>query len=177
VRRLGAVIAGGQSTRFGTDKALAMLGGRALLDHVADRLDTQCDAIIICGRAWGNRTSIADRPTPGLGPLGGLCAALHHGAAHGFDMVVTAGCDTLPVPVIPGRGTEAAVVAEHYLFGKWPVALAEQLDAHLATTQDRSMRHWIVVSGARLIAVPAILHNLNTQADFRRYAQAQGRAA
>ena len=177
MKRLGAIIAGGQSSRFGMDKALAMLDGHALLDHVANRLDAQCDAVIICGRPWGNRLSVTDRPVPGLGPLGGLCAALHYGAAHGFDVVVTAGCDTLPVPLIPGRGSVAAVVAGHYLFGQWPVALAPLLDAHLATTGDRSMRHWMRVAGARQIPVLATLHNLNTQADFRHYAQTQGLAA
>ncbi len=177
MRRLGAIIAGGQSSRFGTDKAQAMLGGRALLDHVADRLDAQCDAVLVCGRAWGDRPWVADRPLPGLGPLGGLCAALHYGLAHGFDMVVTAGCDTLPVPMIAGGGSEAAVVAGHYLFGQWPVALAPLLDAHLAATGDRSMRHWMRVAGARQIPVLATLHNLNTQADFRHYAQTQGLAA
>lgn len=177
MRRLGAIIAGGQSSRFGADKAQAILGGRALIDHVADRLDAQCDTVIICGRTWGDRASVVDRPAPGLGPLGGLCAALHYGAANGFDMVLTAGCDTLPVPMLPFEGLEAAVVAGHYLFGVWPVALTRQLDAHLATTQDRSMRHWIAVSGARQIAVSSALHNLNTQADFRHYAQTQGLAA
>jgi molybdenum cofactor guanylyltransferase len=177
VKRLGAIIAGGQSSRFGGDKALAMLGDRTLIDHVAARLDAHCDAVIVCGRAWGNRASVADRPALGLGPLGGLCAALHYGAANGFGMVVTAGCDTLPVPTLPLDGWEAAVVAGHYLFGVWPVALASQLDAHLATTQNRSMRHWIAVSGAQQIAVDATLHNLNTQADFRHYAHTQGLAA
>ncbi len=177
MRRLGAIIAGGQSSRFGADKAQAMLDGRALLDHVADHLDATCDAVLVCGRAWGDRPWVADRPLPGLGPLGGLCAALHFGATHGFDVVVTAGCDTLPVPVIPGRGSEAAVVAGHYLFGEWPVALAPLLDAHLATNGDRSMRHWISVAGAREIPVRTTLHNLNTQDDFRRYAQTQGLAA
>jgi molybdenum cofactor guanylyltransferase len=177
VKRLGAIIAGGQSSRFGTDKAQAMLGGRALIDHVADRLDERCDAVIVCGRAWGSRVSVADRPAPGLGPLGGLCAALHFGAANGFDIVVTAGCDTLPVPVMPVAGSGPAVVAGHYLFGQWPVALAPQLDAHLATTRDRSMRHWIAISGAREIALATTFHNLNTQADFRHYAQTQGLAA
>ncbi len=177
MRRLGAIIAGGQSSRFGADKAQAMLGGRALIDHVAGHLDTQCETVIICGRAGGSRVTVADRPGPGLGPLGGLCAALHYGAENGFDMVVTAGCDTLPVPTLPFEGPEAAVVAGHYLFGVWPVALARQLDTHLETTQDRSMRHWIAVSGARKVEVAATLHNLNTQADFRRYAQTQGLAA
>jgi molybdenum cofactor guanylyltransferase len=177
VRRLGAIIAGGQSSRFGGDKALAMLGGRALIDHVADRLDAQCDAVIVCGRAWGDRVPVADRPAPGLGPLGGLCAALHYGATNGFDTVITAGCDTLPVPVMPGLGAQAAVIAGHYLFGQWPVTLAQRLDAHLANTQNLSMRHWIATSGAEQIAVAALFYNLNTQADFRHYAQTQGLAA
>ena len=177
MRRLGAIIAGGRSSRFGTDKAQAVIDGRTLLDHVADALDAQCDALIICGRAWDNRISVADRPRPGLGPLGGLCAALHYGAANGFDVVVTAGCDTLPVPTMPADGAHAVVVAGHYLFGVWPVALAQLLDVHLVTTQDWSMRRWIAVSGAREIAVAADLHNLNTRADFRHYALTQGLAA
>ena len=177
MRRLGAIIAGGQSSRFGGDKARAMVGSRALLDHVADHLDAQCDGVIVCGRAWGDRISVVDRPTPGLGPLGGLCAALHYGATNGFDLIVTAGCDTLPVPTLPVDGLAAAVVVGHYLFGQWPVALSQQLDAHLAKTQNRSMRHWIAVSGAQQVAVAANFHNLNTQADFRHYAQTQGLAA
>ena len=177
MRRLGAIIAGGRSSRFGTDKAQALLDGRTLLDHVADALDAQCDALIICGRAWDNRISVADRPRPGLGPLGGLCAALHYGVANGFDVVVTAGCDTLPVPTMPADGAHAVVVAGHYLVGVWPAALARRLDVHLMTTQDWSMRRWIAVSGARQIAVAADLHNLNTPADFRHYALTQGLAA
>lgn len=177
MKRLGAIIAGGQSSRFGADKAQAMLGGRALIDHAADALDAWCDVVVICGRKWSHRICIADRPRPNLGPLGGLCAALRYGAANGFDMVVTAGCDTLPVPEMPNAETQAMVVGGHYLFGLWPVALAGRLDAHLATTQDRSMRHWVAVSGARQVTVSEHLHNLNTHADFQRYARMQGLAA
>ena len=177
MKRLGAIIAGGRSSRFGTDKAQALLDGLALIDHVADALDAQCDAVIICGRTWGSRISVADRPGPELGPLGGLCAALHYGAANSFDVVVTAGCDTLPVPMMPTGGGQATVVGGHYLLCVWPVTLARLVDAHLTTTPDRSMRHWIAVSGARQIAVAAELHNLNTPADFRHYALTQGLAA
>jgi hypothetical protein len=44
-------------------------------------------------------------------------------------------------------------------------------------TRDRSMRHWIAISGAREIALATTFHNLNTPADFRHYAQTQGLAA
>lgn len=177
MRVLGAIIAGGTSSRFGTDKAQALLGGRPLIAHVIDALGTRCETIIVCGRAWGNAISIADRPASGLGPLGGLCAALHYGARHGFDRVLTAGCDTLPVPLVARNGDEQVVAAGHYLIGDWPVTMAAQLDAHLATSHDRSMRHWVAVSGAREVQIDTVPHNLNTQADFRRYAQMQGLAA
>jgi len=177
VKRLGAIIAGGQSSRFGADKAEALLNGRTLIEHVADGLRAQCDSVIICGRAWGDWISLADWPSAGLGPLGGLSAALHYGALHGYDSVVTAGCDTLPVPVITDDGALPVVVARHYLFGHWPVTLAGQLDAHLASNPDRSMRHWMAAAGAREIAVAMPLYNINTQADFRHYVETQGLAA
>ncbi len=177
MKRLGAIIAGGQSRRFGGDKAAALLNGRALIEHVAGELSTRCDAIIVCGRTWQNWTSVEDHPAPNLGPLGGLCAALRYGAAHGFDVVMTSGCDTLPVPPVEADRLEAVVLEGHYLFGAWPVRFAGELERHLAATTERSMRHWIAQSGARLTPAPTAFFNLNTQADFRHYAQTQGLAA
>ena len=47
---LGAVLAGGRSERFGSDKALARLGGRTLLEQAVEALGAQCDAVIVVGR-------------------------------------------------------------------------------------------------------------------------------
>src|SRR3546814_5020197 len=71
---LGAVLAGGRSSRFGSDKALAMLGGRTLLDHAQAALRPHCDALIVVGRGEG----LADWPQPDMGPLGGVAGALRH---------------------------------------------------------------------------------------------------
>jgi molybdenum cofactor guanylyltransferase len=177
---LGSIIAGGKATRFGGDKAAVLLNGKALIDHVADGLRPQVDALIICGREWPGTESITDRPAPDLGPLGGLNAALHAAQQKGFDAVLTTGCDVLPVPdfrrLSEGQDT-ATVVEGHYLFGFWPAVLAEQLEHHLATVTDRSMRHWIATSGAQQVACDTVFHNLNTQADFMLYASAKGLAA
>lgn len=169
---LGAILAGGKSVRFGADKAAALVDGRALIDHVADALAPQVDALVLCGRTWPGLTSIVDRPAPDLGPLGGLCAALHHAADQGFDHVLTAGCDVLPVPadlraLLAGDG--AATVVGQQLFGYWPAALAERLDAHLAAGTDRSIRGWIAACGARAVAIDTPLANLNTPADLDAY--------
>jgi molybdenum cofactor guanylyltransferase len=178
VRVLGAIIAGGHATRFGGDKGAALIDGRALIDHVRDALVPQVDAVVICGRDWPGMVSIADRPAADMGPLGGLCAALRHATANGFDAVMTAGCDVLPVPDLRALvGPVAAVVDRQRLFGFWPAALAQMLDDHLASQNDRSIRHWVAVSGARTVPCPTAFHNLNTRDDFALYVAAQGLAA
>jgi molybdenum cofactor guanylyltransferase len=177
MKRLGAIIAGGKATRFGGDKGAALLNGRALIDHVADGLRRQVDALVIIGREWPGIESVADRPAPDLGPLGGLNAALHVAQQNGYDAVLTAGCDVLPVPLDLVDAEAPAVIANHYLFGLWPAALAPRLDHHLARETDLSMRHWIATIGAEEIASGTHFHNLNTQADFLLYLGQQGLAA
>ena len=52
MRILGAIIAGGTSSRFGSDKAAAVLHGRALLDHVVASMKCHVDTLVVVGRAW-----------------------------------------------------------------------------------------------------------------------------
>ena len=180
MRRLGAIIAGGKASRFGGDKAAALLNGRALIEHVASELGSQADHLIICGREWPGIDSVADQPASDLGPLGGLNAALHYAQTNGFDVVLTAGCDVLPVPQMPETtANDAALFLEHhYLFGVWPASLAGALQRHLTEQADRSMRHWIAKIGAQPFYSDAQHFNLNTPADLDAYAaNLQGNAA
>jgi molybdopterin-guanine dinucleotide biosynthesis protein A len=172
---LGAIIAGGKATRFGSDKAAAPLNGRPLIEHVADGLREQVDALIVCGRAWPGMDWVDDAPFPDMGPLGGLNAALQYAQQYGFDAVVTAGCDVVPVPELPRALPKghAVYIDGHYLFGVWPVALAPVLDSHLRNQDDLSMRHWISLCGAQAIASTDIFHNLNTPLELAQYAAQQ----
>lgn len=61
---LGAVIAGGRSSRFGSDKAKAMVGGISMLDHVIERLAAQTGAMVICGRNVPGYICLDDIPRP-----------------------------------------------------------------------------------------------------------------
>src|SRR3546814_15692547 len=88
---LGAILAGGASRRFGSDKAEALIDGEPMLFHVAHRLAAQTDGLVICGRSWGSLRPVADRPRPGMGPLGGLAGALRHAGDPGFDLVLKIG--------------------------------------------------------------------------------------
>ena len=156
---LGAVLAGGRSSRFGSDKAQAVWGGRPLLDHVVARLAGVCSAVIICGRDADTIPSIPDRPAPDLGPLGGLNAALHHAAAAGYDRVVVAPCDT---PLLDDdllaaltSATRDVFLATMPVIGSWQSAHADLLDAHLRSDANRSMRGWAEAIGATPLHLPA----------------------
>ena len=149
-RVLGAFLAGGASSRFGSDKALAMIGERPLIEHTADALAAQVDALVICGRPWGDWTWISDRPTAGLGPLGGLNAALHHAHENGFDAVLCAPVDVFPLPTdLLARlaGDQARTLLRQYAVGFWPARLAPMLDQQLASGV-RSIHAWIAATGA-----------------------------
>ena len=61
---LGVVLAGGQSTRFGSDKAMAELGGRTLLARAFDTLSGFCELVIVAGRERGPGLSLIHIPSP-----------------------------------------------------------------------------------------------------------------
>jgi len=168
MKLLGAVLAGGQSRRFGSDKALAILGGAPLIEHAIAALSAQTDAVIVCGREWGDW--VADRPAPGLGPLGGINAALHCAAERGFDAVLTLPCDT---PLVPpdiakqlAAAGPAAFLRDMPVIGLWPVALAPTLDAHLARSVDRSVRGWARSVEAVASALDKSIPNVNSLSDL-----------
>ncbi len=172
---LGAVLAGGRSRRFGSDKALATYAGRSLIEHVIAALHPQCAAVIVCGRssesvAAFDVAAIPDRPAPDLGPLGGLNAALHHARSHGFTHVLSAGCDTPKLPVdllVQLTGPYPAFVRGMPIVGRWPVDLAAALEDHLATAGDRSIGRWARSAGAEAIDLIAAIPNINTPDDLR----------
>jgi molybdopterin-guanine dinucleotide biosynthesis protein A len=168
---LGAIIAGGESRRFGGDKAAAQLGGKALIEHAIDALLPQVDALVIIGRQWQDYPSVDDHPFA-CGPLSGLCAALRLARSNGHDHVLSAGCDVLPLApdlLLSLEGDGPAVIAGQRLIGLWPSALAERLEAHILTQSNYSMRHWVKLSGAREVVSSVALYNLNTPQDLAGY--------
>ena len=166
MRLLGVVLAGGASRRFGSDKALALFEGRALIDHVVEALAAQADAVAVAGRQWRDLPLVTDEPAPGLGPLGGLCGALHQAAAGGYDAVLTAACDApiLPLDLVERLGAAPVVANGQPTVGIWPVTLAAHLAAHIKAG-DRSLHGWIAASGARAVDI-GLLANVNTSADL-----------
>ena len=183
----GAILAGGQSTRFGgRDKSALLLDGRAILDHQIAALTPAVDEVLIVG---GPRATIHDI-VPGCGPLGGLHAALT--AAQGGAVLIVA-CDMpyLSTPFLAyllSFATEADIVVPqsergyHPLCAVYTRACLEPVAARLA---DRrlSMRDLVDGLRARVVTVEEIgrfgdpfriLANVNTPADFAGLETLQG---
>lgn len=168
MRLLGAILAGGRSRRFGGDKALADIKGTPLFAHVRQGLAAHAEDIVVCGRSWPGLVSLADRPESGLGPLGGLCAALGFAAENGFDRVLSAPVDIYPFPgdlSVLLAGERPRVYTHQYLIGSWPSSFAAALARHLAGG-ERSVRSWLAASGAELVADPPGLRNINYRSDI-----------
>ena len=165
---LGAILAGGQARRFGSDKAQALYQGERLIDQVATALLAQCDALVVCGRDEPGFRCIPDWPEAGLGPLGGLAAALRHAREQGFSHVLSTGVDVpdLPHDLAMSLAGEGSVIVESQpVVGRWPVADFPALDVFLSGG-GRSLYRFADAIAARRVALPAPLMNVNRPEDL-----------
>ena len=165
---LGAILAGGQARRFGSDKAHALFAGARLIDRVAAALGAQCESVVVCGREEPGFHCISDWPEPGLGPLGGLAAALRHAEAGGFTHVLSAGVDVPDLPhdlaaILAGEG--AAIVESQPVVGLWPAAALPALEAFLGGG-GRALYRFADAISARRVELLAPLMNVNRPEDL-----------
>lgn len=161
---LGAILAGGKSSRFGADKAVATLNGERLLDLARTALAGQCDEVVVVGRAEG----IPDWPRPDLGPLGGIAAALRHGEAAGHHLVLTCGVDSVGLPgdLVRQLSIAPAYVIGQPVIGLWPVEALPCLVTRLAGPGSHSMRAFADDIGARAVRLDLPPSNVNTRHDL-----------
>ena len=91
----GFILAGGQSSRMGTDKALVEFRGRPLLEHAIETLKAAGLPVSIAGSQVEARprlqsyAPVIPDTAVGLGPLAGICAGLRStSAAHAVFLPV-----------------------------------------------------------------------------------------
>lgn len=79
------ILAGGKSTRMGTDKAFVLLNGRTLLEHMLNvaRMITANVTIVGAASKFQQFAPTVEDVFPNCGPLGGIHAALR---ASSFDL-------------------------------------------------------------------------------------------
>lgn len=77
----GVVLAGGRSTRMGTDKALMVYRNLSLIDHAVHKLSPFCKGVFISVNEENARTILHEAPKipdlyPGEGPISGILSSL-----------------------------------------------------------------------------------------------------
>ncbi|HUU25626.1 MAG TPA: molybdenum cofactor guanylyltransferase MobA [Methyloceanibacter sp.] len=165
---VGVLLAGGKSSRMGGgDKCLRVLGGKAILARIIDRLSPQVSDIVINANGDPARFAafglpvVSDSVTGYQGPLAGVHAALEWVRANrpGVEYVVTVATDTpfFPVDLVrrfldaPGDASGFRVaqsdVGVHPVIGLWPVGLAAALRASLERG-ERKVTAWTKAHGA-----------------------------
>jgi len=89
--RSGFVVAGGQSSRMGSDKAFLEWEGKPLIERALDTLRTVCSDVAIVGARtkFARYGTVVEDVYPGSGPLAGIHAGLlHSGADLNFMLAV-----------------------------------------------------------------------------------------
>lgn len=165
---LGAVLAGGRSSRFGSDKALAQLDGRSLIARAVDTLKGYCDKVVVVGRDEAPAPTVPDWPRPDMGPLGGIAGALRHAEAEGFASVLTCGVDSvaLPASLLPVLSPAPAYLETQPVIGHWKSNNASVVSAILQSEGRHSMLAFAEAVRARPVQCDDVPANINTPADL-----------
>lgn len=165
---LGAVLAGGLSSRFGSDKALAEFDGHTLLARAVDALAGWCEHVVVVGRATAPAPTLPDWPRAGMGPLGGIAAALHLARDEGYAAVLTCGVDSVGLPenLLNLLSPAPAFLEVQPVVGLWPASAVDAIEAILHGTGSHSMRRFAETIGARAVEVAGAPANINTPADL-----------
>lgn len=182
------VLAGGQSTRMGREKAMLELGGSTLLERALQlALTVAAEAMVVGSRGEFERYGrLLEDVYPGQGPLGGIHAALW---ASPTDLNLILAVDTpflearfLEYLVAQARESGAVVTLPRTADGFHPLAavyrrafreVAEQalaegrnkIDALFAQVETRVLEEEEL---QRFAFAPAIFENLNTPEELER---------
>lgn len=160
----GVVLAGGLARRMGGgDKPMRAIAGKSILHRVIERLDRQCDGLLINANgdparfAGFNLPVIADSVPDFPGPLAGILSALDWTAANRpeVEWVLSAAgdCPFLPRDLVArldqaraAQNAQLAVAASgdqaHPVIGLWSVALRDELRHALVVEDLRKIDRW-----------------------------------
>ena len=182
------VLAGGLARRFGRDKALAEVDGQPMLQQVVDALQSAFTEVTLVVDRPGRYDlpglrQIVDEPA-GVGPMGGLCAAMQDRLSqHGEGWLFVASCDLIRPQVSwvqrlkDARDASDAASVITYRSDRWEPLFAwyhtRLLSAlERAITEKRlALQGFLEENEAVAVALPAGVSRIpqaNTEEELRR---------
>ncbi|WP_424766562.1 molybdenum cofactor guanylyltransferase [Paenibacillus sp. sgz302251] len=188
---VGLILAGGQSLRMGTDKAMLQMNGRPLLYRLVQQLYALTASITVSigslERETGYREALGEYANevefvvdrfPGCGPLSGLHAGLSHIKAE-YVFVIACDMPTLSLPVFQllathrESGADVIHTAGQPFHALYHTRTSEQIQAALEAKDYRLMSLLRQLHTAELPSLETdsstLFANLNTQDDYKRY--------
>ena len=185
-----AILAGGQSSRMGNDKALLPWRGVSLLEYLCAVASQNTDRVLVTGREkpadWTVEETVFLRDQiPDLGPLIGLKTALAWAQKEGVQMVLLLACD---MPLLSFQALRWLLEQADFaisrnglivrndarlepLFSLYNVSCLPLIEAQLAQKR-RSLQALIAAGNFAFIDAPAEiaaqLKNVNTREDWAR---------
>ncbi len=192
---LGVVLAGGRSTRMGTDKALLTFGGLPLVSHAVRLLHVVFQEVIVVSDSADKYSSLGLNVVPdvhkGIGPLGGIQAALQYTNA---EAVFVSSCD---MPCVPSDlirhmlGIESPLLTRipkfdgflQPLFAIYDTSLLSRIETEISAGRYSILDFVKTIDFLTLDVTPRLpfyspdmFSNVNSPSDYARLRQAFGRS-
>ena len=148
---LGVILAGGKSSRFGSNKSLSNLSNSKLIEHVINKINKHFTEILIISNDsklildYPNIKIIKDCKEGYLGPLVGVLSAMKYANQNNkYNWVITFPCDTpffdeiiieKLVQKTSSTNKKIFLIKEkkqrHNIFGIWSTSLEKTLEQDL----------------------------------------------
>ncbi len=170
---LGVILAGGKSKRFGSDKSLAKLAGRQLIDHIILKIENNFNEILVICNKKNLQTNTnkvfttKDIINGHLGPLVGVLTAMNWIKENkkSYNWIFTFPCDTpfFDKSIISEVKMKMSISDKklffiksgnkrHNIFGLWSLELFDQLKQDIEDG-SRKVEDWADKIGKEIINI------------------------
>ncbi len=188
---LGVILAGGKSSRFGSNKSLSNLSNSKLIEHVINKINKYFTEILIISNDsklildYPNIKIIKDCKEGYLGPLVGVLSAMKWIANNNrpYKWVMTFPCDTpffytsvIDKFIKASKNDDGLLYfakskeRRHNIFGLWSLKLINILEEDIIKNNYRKVEDWGNKIGVKTIDIPFDnidpFFNINTKEDL-----------
>ncbi|MGZ4292464.1 MAG: molybdenum cofactor guanylyltransferase [Gaiellaceae bacterium] len=164
----GVLLVGGASTRFGSPKALARIGGETFAERGLRILGEACDEVLAVGKRGELPFEVIDDGTDTRAPIAGVVAGLR-AATHEVAVFLPVDCPWMTTEAIRALGEachDAAVPATGPLPGAWAKSALPLLEHRLANGPLALYRAYDELDVVTVELDPAVVADVDTPGDL-----------